>query len=119
MSKLKLKKWTQIYPQNTPEGNEEQRFFAGKNRQSGLARHPKWTWRSTKALVQESGLSLERVEEIINKYYNLGMIVMSKAKPDHWGYWERDEVKAQILSEMNSKSIADDDKSSRINDHLE
>jgi hypothetical protein len=60
--KIKPKKWTEVYPQGTPEGDEEARFF------KSLARHPKYDWRSTAAIAKESGLTHTRVEQIIAKY---------------------------------------------------
>lgn len=119
MSKLKLKKWTQVYPQGTKAGDEEQKFFIGLNRQSGLVRHPDYEWRSTEALVKESGLTRARVEEIIVKYVKMGLIFASPMRPDHWGYWERDEVYEKCIENQNNKSISDTDKSSRIDDHLD
>lgn len=76
-------RWTDIYPQGTKEGDEEQSFFIA------LARNPKWQWRSTAQLAKEANLSKERVEEIINKYYKKGMIFQNPSNPDMWGYWER------------------------------
>jgi hypothetical protein len=116
--KIKLKKWSQIYPQGTKEGDEEQKFFIGLNRQSGLIRS-KYEWRSTEALVKESGLSRQRVEEIITKYVKLGLIFASHDREDHWGYWERDDVYKKCIENQNKKSIGDSDKSSRIDDHID
>lgn len=115
--KAKLKKWTQVYPQGTKEGDEEQKLFIGKNRQSGLIRS-KWDWRSTESLVKESGLTRERVEQILNKYVKLGLVFSSPHRDDHWGYWERDEVYEKCVENNNDKSIGDSDKSNRIDDHL-
>lgn len=82
MAKKKLKTWTEIYPQGCKEGDEEQGFFIA------LSRHPKWTWRSVSQLAKESGLSKQRIEEIIQKYYKKGMIFQSPTNDDMWGYWE-------------------------------
>jgi len=117
-SKIKLKKWSQVYPQGTKDGDEEQKFFIGLNRQSGLVRS-KHDWRSTEALVKESGLTRKRVEEIITKYVKLGLVFPSPHREDHWGYWERDEVYAKCIENQNNKSIGDSDKSSRIDDHID
>ena len=57
----KLPKWTDVYPQGCKAGDEEQDFFIA------LARNPKWQWRSVAAIAKESGLSKERVEELLNK----------------------------------------------------
>lgn len=100
---MKPKRWTEVYPQGTKEGNEEQKFFIA------LTRHPKgYTWRSTAALAKESGLSKERVEAIISKYYKMGIVLQHSTKEDHWGYWE-----------MNPDSIPKKKKSLREIDHEE
>lgn len=114
----KRKKWSEVYPQGTKEGNEEQYLFIGKNRSSGLARHPKYDWRSVDALVKESGLPQARVEEILKKYVKMGLVIQNPKNADNWGYWERDAVKS-VLTKINHKSISDTDKSSRINNHLD
>jgi hypothetical protein len=107
IGKLKnsLPKWTQIYPQGTKEGDEEQRFFIA------LARHKKYEWRSVTALKKESKLSTERVEEIIQKYHQIapGMIVNSPKNPDNWGYWERIPPASAVpsLTKKDQKSRVD------------
>jgi len=79
----KPSKWTEVYPQGTKAGDEEQSFFIA------LSRHPKWQWRSTAQIAKESGLSKERVDEIISKYWKRGMIFQNPSNSDQWGYWER------------------------------
>lgn len=79
----KPRKWTEVYPQGTKEGDEEQDFFIA------LARNGKWQWRSTAAVAKESGLSKERVDEILNKYWKKGMVFQNPKNEDQWGYWER------------------------------
>lgn len=79
----KPKKWTEVYPQGTKEGNEEQKFFIA------LVRDSKWSYKSISQLVQQTGLSQERVEEIIEKYRKMGLIFNHETNEDHWGYWER------------------------------
>jgi hypothetical protein len=108
------KKWSQVYPQGTKAGDEEQLFFIGKDRQSGLARHPSWDWRSTAALTKESGLPRKRVEAIITKYVTLGLVFASPNRPDHWAYWER--VPDMLLPD--AKSVAKADQEDRIDDHI-
>jgi hypothetical protein len=76
-------KWHQKYPQGTTVGNEEYKFFIS------LARHPKYSWRSVASIAKESGLSKKRVEEILQKYYKLGMVFQSEKTEDNWAYWER------------------------------
>lgn len=97
-------KWTDVYPQGTKTGDEEQGFFIA------LARNPKWEWRSVAAIAKESGLSKERVEEIIEKYWKKGLIFQNPKNEDQWGYWER-------VPEMVPKSdgsITDKDHENRI-----
>lgn len=105
MSKIKPKKWTEVYPVGTKEGNEESRFF------KSLARHQKYVWRSSAALAKESGLSLKRVEEIISKYSKINMVFQSPQNEDHWGYWER----VPYLLPNKYISLSDVDKNERIN----
>ena len=91
-------KWTSVYPHGTKEGDEELRFFIS------LARNPKYQWRSTAAIAKESKLSLERVEEIINKYYKKGMVFQNPKNEDQWGYWERvPEMLPKILKSISQK----------------
>lgn len=108
------KKWPQVYPQGTKEGDEEQMFFIGKDGASGLARHPKYEWRSTAAIIKESGLKQVRVEEIIQKYIKMGLIFPSKSKDDHWGYWER----VPEMVPAPPTSIGSADQTQRINDQI-
>lgn len=102
MAKIKPKKWTEVYPQGTAEGDEEARFF------KSLARNPKYDWRSTAAIAKESGLDQRRVEEIISKYLKKSMVFQSPSNEDHWGYWER--VPHMLPEEYRSASDADKDK---------
>jgi hypothetical protein len=100
----KPKKWTDVYPQGTKEGDEEQKFFIA------LARQPEFKWRSVAALAKEANLTKERVEEIIQKYYKKNMVFSNPKTEDHWGYWER---VPEMLNEDHS-SIAQSDQKKRI-----
>lgn len=100
----KPKKWPEVYPHGTKEGDEEFSFFVA------LARSPKWSWRSTSAISKESGLSKERVEELLLKYYNRGMVFNNPQNEDQWGYWER--VPDMLPTE--ECSITDKDHEDRI-----
>lgn len=107
----KPKKWTEVYPQGTKEGDEEQRFFIA------LARHPEWPYRSTSVIVDESGLPVERVEELIEKYLKMGLIFSHDTNEDHWIYWERaPEVDPDILKTKKPLVRADQDR--RIKKYL-
>jgi hypothetical protein len=105
MTKIRPKRWADVYPQGTQEGDEEARFFIS------LARHPKYEWRSTAALAKESGLTHKRVEEIVSKYLKKNMVFQSSNNEEEWAYWER--VPHMIPEEYLSASDADKEK--RIN----
>lgn len=96
-------KWTQIYPQGTQAGDEEQRFFIA------IARNPKFKYRSVAAIAKEARLSKERTEEIIEKYFKKGMIFQSNTNEDGWAYWER--VPGRLKKD---DTIAEKDKKSRL-----
>src|SRR4051812_41027425 len=61
---VKPKKWHEIYPYGTKTGDDEAKVFRA------LSRHAKFDWRSTGAIVKATGLTREKVEEIIDKYVN-------------------------------------------------
>ena len=105
----KLKTWAEIFPQGTQEGDEEQRFFIA------LARNPKYDWRSTKAIIKESNLSQERVEELLEKYLNMGLIFGSETNEDHWAYWER----VPDLLKKDLRSISKKDKDGRVDKFID
>ena len=102
---MKPPRWTNTYPHGTKEGDEELKFFIA------LARNPKYQWRSTSAIAKEAGITKERVEEIINKYYKKGMVFQNPRNEDQWGYWER---VPEMLPKMQ-KSISQKDQDDRIN----
>lgn len=104
MSKIRPNKWVDVYPAGTPDGDEEARFFRS------LARHPKYDWRSVAALSKESGLTKERVEKIIKKYFDMNMVFQNPKNEDHWGYWER----VPHMLPDQKRSIAEEDKKTRI-----
>lgn len=106
----KPKKWTEIYPQGTKEGDEEQAFWIA------LARNKKWEWRSTAQIVKESGLERSRVEEILNKYVSMKppLIFPCVTKDDHWAYWER--VPHLV---KDTPSLTNSDKKKRIGQELD
>lgn len=104
---IKPKKWTDIYPYGTKEGDEEAKVFRA------LARHAKFDYRSTGAIVKATGLTRERVEEIIDKYHNKiqpPLIYPHNTNEDHWGYWER----VPEVLKTDKRSISDKDKDNRI-----
>lgn len=100
--KKKPKKWVEVYPNGTKEGDEEARFFRV------LARNPRYEWRSIAAIAKEANLTKQRVEEILNKYHKLGMVFASPKNADHWGYWER--VPEMLPDEVDSISASDQNK---------
>jgi hypothetical protein len=97
-------KWTDIYPQGSKEGDEEQEFFIV------LSRNPKYKWRSTAQLAKEARLTKERVDEIIAKYWKKGMVFQNPQNDDQWGYWERNP---EMLPE-DKDSITGKDHKDRI-----
>jgi len=111
--KVLPKKWTEVYPQNTKEGNEECKFW------KALARDKDKNYLSTSNLAKKSGLDRKRVEEIIKKYsdaknFNPPLIFAHPTQEEHWGYWER------IPERLNKddRSISQKDKDRRINKHI-
>ena len=102
---MKLKKWTELYPHGTKEGDEELAFFIS------LARNQKYVWRSTSGIANDAGLSKERVEEIIDKYFRMNIIYQHPKNDDNWGYWER--IPTDMLPK-EYQSIAAKDHKARI-----
>jgi hypothetical protein len=96
-------KWSQIYPQGTTKGDEEQKFFKVLSR-------GKYDFLSIAQIAQESGLSKERVEEIIEKYHCICVVLQNPENEDQWGYWERCE---ELLPE-DRPSVSQSDKQFRI-----
>ena len=96
--------WTDVYPQGTKQGDEEQAVFLA------LARHPKWHWRTVAALSKESDVSAERIEQILYKYWKINMVFQDPRNENQWAYWER-------VPEMMKKSpcsIGDKDQEDRL-----
>ena len=102
----KLKKWSEVYPQGTKEGNEEQKLFIA------LVRDPKFSYKSTAMLVKETKLSIQRVEEILDKYVKMGLIFIHETNEEYWGYWERNLNRVKKTSTLVKK-----DQDSRIKKH--
>lgn len=102
----KPKKWTEVYPQGTVEGDDEAKFFRS------LARNPKFAYRSTPQIMSDTGLTRQRVEEIIDKYATMKppLIVPHSSNADHWGYWERCEEG----DDECEKSLCQTDQENRI-----
>ena len=103
------KKWWEVYPQGTKEGDEESAFFLA------IERHPTYVFRSIAMIAKESKLSVERVEEIISKYAKY-KIVVPHPKPkneSNWGYWERVIVEFPELFQSNN-TLAQKDHDKRI-----
>lgn len=104
MKKIKPKKWTEVYPVGTKEGDEEAKVFIS------LARNPKYDWRSVGAIAKESNLNRKRVEEILRKYHKMGIVFQNPKNDEHWGYWER----LPHLLPNKRPSISEEDKEMRI-----
>ena len=97
-------KWTDVYPQGSKQGDEEQGFFIA------ISRNSKWQWRSTAQIAKEANLSKERVDEILNKYWKKGMVFQNPANEDQWGYWER----CPEMLPIKEDSITTNDHNDRI-----
>ena len=107
----KPKKWTEVYPYGTKEGDEEARFFRA------LARHPKYQYRSTPSIIKDAGISKQRCEEIIDKYatkISPPLLYPHATNDDHWGYWERCEDRLND----DKRDISKKDKDSRVDKHI-
>lgn len=103
---IKPKKWTEIYPYGTQAGDEEAKVF------KALARN-RQDHKSIASIVKTTGLSLERVEEIIDKYVNKvspPLIYQHPTNDDHWAYWER----VPHVLEKDTRSLSQKDKDLRI-----
>ena len=74
-------RWSDVYPQGTKEGDEEQGLFLA------LSRNLTYAYRSVGQLSKDSNLSKERTEEILNKYWKKGMTFQNN--DNKWAYWER------------------------------
>lgn len=98
-------KWTDVYPQGCKEGDEIQKFFIS------LGRNKDYDWRSVASMAKDTGLSKERIEEIIQKYHKMGMVFQNPTNDTLWGYWER---VPQMLD--NTPTIAEQDKEERIDE---
>lgn len=107
----KPKKWTEVYPYGTKEGDEEAKFFRA------LARNPKFDYRSMGAIIKATGLPRQRVEEIVDKYVNKispPLLFPHVSNDDHWGYWER----CQDRLKEDNRDISRKDKDSRVDKHI-
>ncbi len=105
------KKWTEVYPYGTKEGDEEAKVFRA------LARNPKYDYRSIAAIAKETKLSRVRVEEIIDKYatkYNPPLIYVHPTNEENWGYWER--CPDRLIKD--NRGVSDKDKDNRIGKHM-
>lgn len=95
-----IQKWWNVFV-----GNEEQRFFVGKDFISGLVRNKKYVWRSLKGLAEESGLTEKRTEEILSKYIKAGVIIVNEGG-DKYAYWERvdnEEIPGEIEKDQKER----------------
>jgi len=104
-NKNKMPEWYEIYPQGTPEGEEEKKFFIS------LARNKKYkNWRSVSAISKEIDISAERIEQIIFKYNKIGLVIQSPSNSEFWGYYHNNtdtipEEKDSVIIEERKKMI--------------
>ena len=80
--KNKIPKWYDLVDNTKPEGEVESKIFIA------LSRNPKWSWRSVSALAKETGLENITVEEVLYKYYKVGIVLQHTRNNDQWAYWE-------------------------------
>jgi hypothetical protein len=106
----KPKKWYDVYPYGTKEGDEEAKVFRA------LSRHPKFDYRSTGAVIKATGIPRERIEEIIDKYISCDppLIFPHPTNEEHWGYWERCPDRVAD----DGRNLSDKDQDGRIDKHL-
>lgn len=104
-------KWTEVYAQGTPEGADELAFFIAITRKLS---NPDRPFLSISTIANRSNLSHIRVEELIEKYAEMGLVVQSSADEGFWGYWENcpDSIKEE-------KSLAKYDQDRRIKQILD
>lgn len=81
MNKI-LKPWYEVVDSTTIEGKEEHDLFIS------LSRDKKTTWKTAKQISLDTNISQTRVEEIIYKYFKMGLIFQDIEDDDCWGYWE-------------------------------
>lgn len=94
------KKWTEVYAYGTKEGDEEAKFF------KCLTRNKDYDYMSVSALMNITGISMQRIEEIINKYaveINPPLLVAHETNEDLWGYWERCGYKNEKTCSLSQK----------------
>ena len=105
------KKWTEVYPYGTKEGDDECKFFRF------LSRNAKRDFHSSEAIVEGTHLSRKRVEEIIDKYakYSPPLIFAHSSQENHWAYWEN-VIDSMVLPD--DRSIAQKDRDRRIGNRL-
>ena len=104
-NKNKMPEWYEIYPQGTPEGEEEKKFFIS------LARNKKYKqWRSVSAISKEIDVSQQRIEEIIFKYHKMGLVIQNPSNTEFWGYYHNNldsipETKDPVIVEERKKLL--------------
>lgn len=99
-NKNKMPEWYEIYPQGTPEGEEEKKFFIS------LARNKKYkNWRSVSAISKEIDISHQRIEEIIFKYHKIGLVIQNTGNTEFWGYYHNnlDSIPKELDSVINEE----------------
>jgi hypothetical protein len=99
--------WTDVYPAGTREGDEESDFFIALSRDTLV-------WRTTYQIAKATGLTEKRVEEIINKYLDLGLVFPHDRDDNKWAYWER----VPELLPQETPSLGQKDQDDRIGKHM-
>jgi hypothetical protein len=112
MAIKKIKKWHEIYPQGTKEGDDDQKIFIS------LERNPNYKSRSVASICKDTGLSEDRVIDFLDKYSKLGQVFQNPNNENYWFYWELLPDEFIYLISENPVSIADMDKNNRIKSKL-
>lgn len=81
---MSAKKWTEVC-----HSNEEKLFFVG------LSLNPEKPWRSADGLAQELGWPIEKVNALLDRFAQQGIILQHPTNPKLWGYWERVQTSPQ------------------------
>lgn len=95
----KIQPWYKVY-----SGDDECRFF------KVLCRHPKFPWRTVKSIAKNAKLTIERTEEIAEKYVISGQVLQSSKDPSKFAYFQRVDTKPK------KDSISKENKKKRVKD---
>ena len=91
---MEPKKWTEVYPHGTKEGDEEVDFWYA------IARDRSTEWLSVSQIARTSRLPELRVKQLITKYssFQPPLVIVCPSLPGYFGYWQRvpDSIEEKI-----------------------